>query len=33
VPIAKAVVNETNITDDDELNIYAKDNKIVIEKK
>lgn len=32
VNIPKAVVEATNIKDS-ELNIYAKDNKIIIEKK
>lgn len=33
VVISKNVIGETNITEDDELKIYAKDNKIIIEKK
>lgn len=31
--IPKEVLRETNIMDDDEINIYAKDNKVIIEKK
>lgn len=33
VTIPKKVVSETDITDKDELEIYPKENKIVIEKK
>lgn len=33
VTIKKEAINKTNITDKDELNIYPKDNKIIIEKK
>lgn len=32
INIPKAVVSETNISDKDKINIYAKDNKIIIEK-
>lgn len=30
--ISKEVLNQTNIKDDDKIVIYAKDNKIIIEK-
>ena len=30
--IPKEVVGKTNITDDDEIKIYAEDDKIIIEK-
>lgn len=32
VPIKKETVAKTNIQEQDELNIYAENNKIVIEK-
>lgn len=32
VTISKEVLNKTNIKDTDEINVYAKDNKIIIEK-
>ena len=33
VNISKEIVSETNITEEDDLKIYAKGNKIIIEKK
>lgn len=33
VSISKDIVAQTNITDNDELKVYAKDNKIIIEKE
>ena len=32
VLIPKDIINETNITEDDKINIYTEDNKIIIEK-
>ena len=32
IHIPKKVVYETNIKDDDDVKVYAKDNKIIIEK-
>lgn len=32
INIPKNVVEKTNISDKDKINIYAKDNKIIIEK-
>lgn len=31
--ISKEVLSKTNIKDTDEIDIYAKDNKIIIEKR
>ena len=31
--IPKELIEKTNISDSDDLKIYAKDNKIIIEKK
>lgn len=33
VAISKEIVSNTNIKENDQINIYAKDNKIIIEKK
>ncbi len=33
VNISKEIVKDSNIKDEDEIKIYSKDNKIIIEKK
>lgn len=33
IPLAKELIAKTNITDQDELKITVKDNKIIVEKQ
>lgn len=33
IPIKKELVAKTDISEQDELNIYAENNKIIVEKK
>ena len=33
IPLAKELIAKTNITDQDELKISVKDNKIIVEKQ
>lgn len=32
INLSKEIVSQTNITEEDEVKIYVKDNKIIIEK-
>ena len=32
VNLSKELINQTNIKDNDEIKVYVKDNKIIIEK-